>query len=98
MRHPGCGEDIGDQAQRRGRVVCRGREGRLHGHGGQPGGEPERDVTAFIGTIVTMTAVVLLGIVGVSKLATPLARFERYGHALAGFVVLACGAAIKLGL
>ena len=27
-----------------------------------------------------------------------LARAERYGHALAGFVVLACGAAIKVGL
>jgi len=51
-----------------------------------------------VSTIGTMTAVVLLGTVGVSKLANPLARFERYGHALAGFVVLACGTGIKLGL
>ncbi len=51
-----------------------------------------------VSTIGTMTAVVLLGIVGVSKLANPLARLERYGHAFAGFAVLACGAAIKLGL
>ena len=51
-----------------------------------------------VSTIGTMTVVVLLGIAGISKLANPLSRFERYGHALAGFVVLACGAAIKLGL
>ena len=41
---------------------------------------------------------VLLGVLGVSSVGGPLARFERYGHALAGFVILACGAAMTLGL
>lgn len=47
-------------------------------------------------TIATMTTAVALGVLGVGLF--PFARLERYTHAMAGFVVLACGAAIKLGL
>jgi len=49
-------------------------------------------------TIGTMTVIVLLGVTGLSSAAKPFARFERYGHAAAGFVILACGAAMTLGL
>ncbi len=47
-------------------------------------------------TLVTMTTIVLLIGAGVS--ATLMQRLERYSHALAGFVVLACGTAMTLGL
>ena len=47
-------------------------------------------------TIATMTTIVALAYVGVGSL--PFGRLQRYSHALAGFVVLVCGAAIKVGL
>ncbi len=47
-------------------------------------------------TLATMAAVVTLALMGVGSVR--FARAERYGHAVAGFVVLACGAAIKVGL
>ncbi len=46
-----------------------------------------------IGTMTTIVAALSLGLGSVR-----LARFSRYNHAIAGFVVLACGAAIKIGL
>ena len=55
-------------------------------------------VTTVFGavTITTMMAIVALAYVGIGALRfNPL---QRYAHALAGFVVLACGAAIKAGL
>lgn len=55
-------------------------------------------VTVLFGvtTVLTMLAVVLAMYLGVG--AFGLGRLERYGHALAGLVVLVCGMAIKLGL
>ena len=55
-------------------------------------------VTVVFGstTLATMTTVVVLACAGIS--ATSFDRLTRYGHALAGFVILACGAAIKAGL
>ena len=47
-------------------------------------------------TIATMTTIVVAMHMGISLVK--LGRLERYGHALAGFVVLACGAAVKFGL
>ena len=47
-------------------------------------------------TIATMTTIVALAYVGIGSL--PFGRLQRYSHALAGFVVVACGAAIKAGL
>jgi sulfite exporter TauE/SafE len=45
-------------------------------------------------TIVTMLSIVLASYYGLSKL--PLARLERYSHAVAGMAVFLCGGAIKL--
>jgi hypothetical protein len=55
-------------------------------------------VTALFGltTVATMMTVVMAMCLGVG--AIRLRPLERYGHALAGLVVLACGLAIKLGL
>ena len=55
-------------------------------------------VTLVFGTITiaTMTAIVAGAYVGAGSLR--LAKLQRYSHALAGFVILACGAAIKAGL
>jgi len=55
-------------------------------------------VTAVFGlcTLATMTAAVLAGHKGLSRL--PLGSAERYAHALAGVALAACGAAIQLGL
>lgn len=55
-------------------------------------------VTAIFGaaTISTMMAMVLIGHRAMD--AIPLDRLERYSHALAGFALLACGAAIQAGL
>jgi len=55
-------------------------------------------VTAVFGavTIATMMGAVLVGTFGVSFL--PMARLERYTHALAGGAIFACGLAIHLGL
>lgn len=47
-------------------------------------------------TIATMVTIVALAYLGVGALR--LQQLERFSHALAGFVVLTCGAAIKLGL
>ncbi len=47
-------------------------------------------------TMATMTAMVASMHLGASFLK--MGRFERFGHATAGFLVLACGAAIKAGL
>ena len=49
-------------------------------------------------TIGTMSAIVLAGYYGVGVLSSPLAKLHRYSHAIAGFVILLCGAAIKAGL
>lgn len=55
-------------------------------------------VTALfaIATLATMTVMVASMYLGASFLK--LGRFERFGHAVAGFFVFACGAAIKAGL
>ena len=47
-------------------------------------------------TLVTMTLAVAAIHVGLGEL--PTAGVERYGHALAGLVILACGVAVKAGL
>ncbi len=47
-------------------------------------------------TLATMTTIVLLIGAGVS--VAMVQRLERYSHALAGFVILACGTAMTLGL
>lgn len=47
-------------------------------------------------TIATMTTIVVVASVGASQFS--LGRYQRYSHALAGFMVTACGAAILLGL
>ncbi len=49
-----------------------------------------------VATLVTMIAVVTTVYLGVKTM--PFARYQRYGHALAGFAVLACGLAVKVGL
>jgi nickel/cobalt exporter len=56
-------------------------------------------VTAVFGsaTILTMLGVVLSATMGISFL--PMARLERYNHALAGATIFLCGIAIQfLGL
>jgi hypothetical protein len=45
-----------------------------------------------------MLSIVLLAVAGIGSIARPFAPLERYGHAVAGFVILACGAAMTLGL
>ncbi len=47
-------------------------------------------------TLVTMTLAVAAIHIGLGEL--PTARVERFGHALAGLVILACGVAVKAGL
>lgn len=47
-------------------------------------------------TVATMLTIVALGYLGVGRL--PFGRFHRYGHALGGFVLILCGAAVKFGL
>jgi nickel/cobalt transporter (NicO) family protein len=55
-------------------------------------------VAALFGvtTIGTMTVVVSAMLLGVGSIR--FARLSRYGHALAGLIVFACGLAVKLGL
>jgi hypothetical protein len=45
-------------------------------------------------TIATMTAAVLIGSFGLSKIR--LGRGERYAHALAGLLLFLCGSGIKI--
>jgi hypothetical protein len=48
-------------------------------------------------TVLTMLAVVLIGLTGLSRLRIP--NLERYEHAIAGSAIMACGLAIQfLGL
>ena len=47
-------------------------------------------------TLATMTITVTFGYLALGRL--PFAGIARYDHALAGFVVLLCGAAVKVGL
>lgn len=48
-------------------------------------------------TVLTMLAMVLLGVYGLTFL--PMNKMERYSHALAGFAILLCGLSIVfLGL
>ena len=47
-------------------------------------------------TLLTMTAVVLAGSIALARL--PTFGLERYGPVLAGFAMVACGAAIQFGL
>lgn len=47
-------------------------------------------------TLITMT--VMVGLLAGGFRLLQLSAFERYGHALAGGLVLACGAAVKFGL
>ncbi len=47
-------------------------------------------------TLATMTTVVVLGHLGLTRLS--LAGLDRYAHAVAGFAIAACGAAIQFGL
>ncbi|UCE60608.1 MAG: hypothetical protein JSU63_02435 [Phycisphaerales bacterium] len=49
-----------------------------------------------VATITTMTTIVVLACVGIES--TAFTRLRRYSHALAGFTILACGAAIMAGL
>jgi hypothetical protein len=49
-----------------------------------------------ISTLATMTTIVAVAYLGVGSLR--LSRYQRYSHALAGLAVLACGAAIQVGL
>lgn len=49
-----------------------------------------------LATLLTMTTIVVALCMGTSFLK--LGRFERYGHALAGLVVLACGVAIQIDM
>jgi len=49
-----------------------------------------------IATMATMLTIVTLAHLGLGRL--PFARFHRYGHALGGFVLILCGAAVKFGL
>jgi hypothetical protein len=56
-------------------------------------------VTSVFGgvTIMTMLGIVLISILGINFL--PMARLERYNHALAGATIFLCGIAIQfLGL
>ncbi|MHC4696438.1 MAG: sulfite exporter TauE/SafE family protein [Planctomycetota bacterium] len=55
-------------------------------------------VTAVFGltTLATMTTVVVFACAGLGS--APFGKLARYSHALAGFVILACGAAVKAGL
>lgn len=55
-------------------------------------------VTTIFGlaTLATMTAMVTFAYLALGRL--PFAGVARYSHALAGFVVLLCGAAVKVGL
>lgn len=48
-----------------------------------------------VATIGTMLAAVTIGHLGVTRL--PLARLERYSHALAGLALVACGVFIQMG-
>lgn len=47
-------------------------------------------------TLATMTTVVVLACLGAKRIT--LGRFQRYGHATAGLLVVGCGAAILMGL
>jgi sulfite exporter TauE/SafE len=47
-------------------------------------------------TLATMLAMVTAGYYGLSRLS--FASLSRYGHAIAGFALASCGAAIKFGL
>lgn len=47
-------------------------------------------------TLATMTTIVVAVYLGAARLT--LGRFQRYGHAAAGFLVVACGAAMLMGL
>jgi len=47
-------------------------------------------------TLATMTTVVVAGYLGLSRFWP--SEWARYSHAVAGFVIAACGAAIQLGL
>jgi ABC-type nickel/cobalt efflux system permease component RcnA len=49
-----------------------------------------------LATVATMTATVVLAYFAVGRMA--FTGMVRYSHALAGFVVLLCGAAVKVGL
>jgi hypothetical protein len=55
-------------------------------------------VTCIFGitTLVTMATAVAVACLGVHRL--PFGGLARYAHALAGFVILLCGAAVKVGL
>lgn len=47
-------------------------------------------------TLATMTAIVAALYLGAT--AIPFARFHRYAHAMAGFVIVCCGVAVKAGM
>ncbi|MCP4250759.1 MAG: hypothetical protein GY778_27290 [bacterium] len=47
-------------------------------------------------TLTTMTAVVVAGYFGLAGVSLP--RLHRYSHALAGLALIACGAAMQIGL
>jgi nickel/cobalt exporter len=49
----------------------------------------------LIGTLGTMMIIVLASLYGLHKIP---AGFHRYGHSLAGTVILSCGVLVKLGL
>lgn len=47
-------------------------------------------------TLLTMAVVVTVGRMGLGAFRSP--AFERYGHVLAGMIVLACGVAVTMGM
>ncbi|MGE0610170.1 MAG: hypothetical protein AB7O62_23970 [Pirellulales bacterium] len=65
---------------------------------GHPWGVAVVTLLFSLATILTMLTAVSLLCLGVGVFQNWGARFERFGHALAGAAVLACGLAIKVGL
>ena len=49
-----------------------------------------------LATLVTMTTIVAVGCLGLAQMS--FVHLRRYGHAMAGLVVTACGLAVKIGL
>jgi hypothetical protein len=48
-----------------------------------------------LSTLVAMTGMVVLGVLGFSRI--PFGKAERYAHAMAGLALVLCGAAVTLG-
>jgi sulfite exporter TauE/SafE len=61
-----------------------------------------RDFATVVGVAilfgVTTVATMLMLVLTTTRAATATFRFARYGHALAGMVIVACGVAVRIGL